>query len=220
MAHFDGRRRYAFVINSVWEHLPLAGIEQIYEADTSNVGTFTWERSKLTREERIRLAKARREAAVNGSISDKSGFQLDPELPTSSKIERWGPGGDVVQELKNVIWKVGERRRKMTECQLRSVVSTASWSLPSSPQCTVMYIHQCINIQCSSSKSHPFIMSAKYDEPHDVHNLHSIRFTYSIVHPVPMTYCQMYSSCRNMMSIYSYMPQNETRGDCKLSVCR
>ena len=118
------------------EHLPLAGIEQVYEADTSNVGIFTRERSKLTREERIKLAKAQREA-----ISDKSGFQLDPELPTSSKIERWGPGGDVVQELKDVIWKVGERRRKMTECQLRTVVSTASSSLPSSPQCTVTSIN-------------------------------------------------------------------------------
>ena len=24
-------------------------------------------------------------------------------------IEKWGPGGEVVQELKDVIWKVGER---------------------------------------------------------------------------------------------------------------
>ena len=29
--------------------------------------------------------------------------------------ERWGPGGDVVDELKDVIWKVGERRRRMAE---------------------------------------------------------------------------------------------------------
>jgi hypothetical protein len=30
-------------------------------------------------------------------------------------IEKWGPGGEVVQELKDVIWKVGEKRRKMAD---------------------------------------------------------------------------------------------------------
>ena len=29
--------------------------------------------------------------------------------------ERWGPGGEVVQELKDVIWKVGEKKRKMSQ---------------------------------------------------------------------------------------------------------
>jgi len=28
-------------------------------------------------------------------------------------IEKWGPSGEVVQELKDVIWKVNEKRRKM-----------------------------------------------------------------------------------------------------------
>lgn len=122
------------------EHFPPPGIEQVYEADTNGVGTFTRERSKLTREERIKLTKARRGAAANGGSNDKSGVQLDPES-LSPKMERWGPGGDVVQELKDVIWKVGERRRKMTECQLRTVVSSASSSLPSSPQCGVTPIN-------------------------------------------------------------------------------
>ncbi|KAI6023780.1 hypothetical protein BKA83DRAFT_4492462 [Pisolithus microcarpus] len=48
--------------------------------------------------------------------------------------ERWGPGGEVVQELKDVIWKVGERRRQMTEDHIRNVVFNASSSLPPSPQ--------------------------------------------------------------------------------------
>lgn len=111
------------------------GIEQVYEADISAAATFTRERSKLSREERIMLGKARREAAANDSNSiSRSRHDSDP---SSSKGERWGPGGEVVQELKDVIWKVGERRRKMTENQIRTVVSNASSSLPSSPQCAI-----------------------------------------------------------------------------------
>ncbi|KAI6023328.1 hypothetical protein EDC04DRAFT_298314 [Pisolithus marmoratus] len=117
------------------EYLPPPGIEQVYEADTSTTATFERERSKLSREERIKLAKARREAAAN--TSDRLlGTRCDSD-PSSPKVERWGPGGEVVQELKDVIWKVGERRRKMTENQIRSVVSNASSSLPSSPQCAI-----------------------------------------------------------------------------------
>ncbi|KAF9224118.1 hypothetical protein BS17DRAFT_703917 [Gyrodon lividus] len=107
------------------QHLPPPGIEQVFEADTSGVGTFARERSKLSREERIQRAKARRESA------GRPGHDPFPDS-SSSKLERWGPGGEVVQELKDVIWKVGERRRKMTETQLRSVVSNTSLSLPSS----------------------------------------------------------------------------------------
>ncbi|KAF7317862.1 hypothetical protein MKEN_00874100 [Mycena kentingensis (nom. inval.)] len=74
--------------------------EQVFESD-AEVGVFTRERSKLTREERIKLAKARRQEEETEAES----------RPTSGQ---WGPGGEVVQELKDVIWKVGERRRKMT----------------------------------------------------------------------------------------------------------
>ncbi|KIJ65476.1 hypothetical protein HYDPIDRAFT_110558 [Hydnomerulius pinastri MD-312] len=109
-------------------HLPPLGIEQVFEADTGSVGAFARERSKLSREERIKLAKARRESS--GTTHSHPG--PDPESP-SPKMECWGPGGEVVQELKDVIWKVGERRRKMTESQFRSVVSGASSSLPASP---------------------------------------------------------------------------------------
>jgi len=90
-------------------HLPPHGIEQVFEAETGSSPAFTRERSRLTREERIKLAKARRESGG--------------EVPVS-KMERWGPGGEVVQELKDVIWKVGERRRRMTEEQLRSAASS------------------------------------------------------------------------------------------------
>ncbi|KAF9233746.1 hypothetical protein BU15DRAFT_66316 [Melanogaster broomeanus] len=113
------------------QHLPRPGIEQVFEADTGSVGTFSRERSKLSREERIQLMKTRRTSA------GRTGHDpfLDSPSP-SPKIERWGPGGEVVQELKDVIWKVGERRRKMTETQFRGVVSNALPSLPSSPHVT------------------------------------------------------------------------------------
>jgi hypothetical protein len=93
-------------------HLPPPGIEQVFEAETGSSPAFTRERSRLTREERIKLAKARRDSGGDVLVS---------------KIERWGPGGEVVQELKDVIWKVGERRRKMTEEQL-----SAASSIPAS----------------------------------------------------------------------------------------
>ncbi|KAH7921182.1 hypothetical protein BV22DRAFT_1096931 [Leucogyrophana mollusca] len=106
------------------QRMPPPGIEQVFEAETDGGTSFMRERSKLTREERIKLAKARRESGGFGL-----GVTDSPSPP--SKVERWGPGGEVVQELKDVIWKVGERRRKMTEGQLRNVVSNASSTFPS-----------------------------------------------------------------------------------------
>ena len=92
------------------EHLPPAGIEQVFEAESGSPNAFTRERSKLPREERIRLAKARRESGqVIGS---------DKDTRRKPSVEEWGPGGEVVQELKDVIWKVGEKRRKQRESTL------------------------------------------------------------------------------------------------------
>ena len=71
------------------------------------VPLFTRERSKLTREERIALSKKRRDSGI--------GLSSDERPVGKVGMETWGPGGDVVQELKDVIWQVGERRRKMTE---------------------------------------------------------------------------------------------------------
>lgn len=92
-------------------HLPPPGIEQVFES-VSMAQPFVRERSKLPREERIRLAKARRESQFSflGSVSDKH----EGGSPHSPR-EKWGPGGEVVQELKDVIWQVSERRRKLTE---------------------------------------------------------------------------------------------------------
>ncbi|KAF8141381.1 hypothetical protein EV363DRAFT_1307936 [Boletus edulis] len=106
-------------------HLPPPGIEQVFETDSGGVGTFMRERSKMSREERIRLARAKRERGERVSrpghepIHDADAAPHGPADDASSpRRERWGPSGDVVQELKDVIWKVGERRRKMTESQM------------------------------------------------------------------------------------------------------
>lgn len=88
------------------QHLPPPGAEQVYEAETGAAPVFARERSKLSREDRIKLAKAARREGM-------SGFALD--APPRLQSERWGPGGEVVQELKDVIWKVGERRRQLAE---------------------------------------------------------------------------------------------------------
>jgi predicted RNase H-like HicB family nuclease len=96
------------------QHLPLPGVEQVFEADTGGGVVFSRERSKLTREERIKMAKARRESG-GGGIG--LGFSTDFSAAEKRGIEKWGPGGEVVQELKDVIWKVGEQRRKMADSQ-------------------------------------------------------------------------------------------------------
>ncbi|KAI0351342.1 hypothetical protein OH77DRAFT_1429891 [Trametes cingulata] len=90
------------------EHLPPPGAEQVFEAESGGGAPFTRERSKLSREERIKLAKARRASGLS-SIASSEGGEARP------RGERWGPGGEVVQELKDVIWKVGEKRRKLSE---------------------------------------------------------------------------------------------------------
>ncbi|OCH89779.1 hypothetical protein OBBRIDRAFT_793930 [Obba rivulosa] len=95
------------LLTSSSQHLPAPGVEQVFEADTGGGTPFTRERPKLSREERIRLARERRKTSVLGSST-----LAEPSSTPSP--EKWGPGGEVVQELKDVIWKVGERRRKMT----------------------------------------------------------------------------------------------------------
>ncbi|KAJ8472583.1 hypothetical protein ONZ51_g8426 [Trametes cubensis] len=83
------------------QHLPPPGAEQVYEAETGNGAVFTRERSKLSREERIKLAKARR----------ASGIPLSSSSYASSDVAE-GAGS---AELKDVIWKVGEKRRKLSQ---------------------------------------------------------------------------------------------------------
>jgi hypothetical protein len=122
-AAVDDVTRHLLMESSI-QHLPPVGIEQVYEADTSGAVPFSRERSKLSREERIKMMKAKREAAAaaagSGSLSGSGdGFAglFQPEPVRRGKIDKWGPGGEVVAELKDVIWKVGEKRRKMQESQ-------------------------------------------------------------------------------------------------------
>ncbi|KAI0832037.1 hypothetical protein BC628DRAFT_1351317 [Trametes gibbosa] len=94
------------------QHLPPPGEEQVFEAETGAAAPFSRERSKLSREQRIKLAKARRTSGL--SVSSSQGLAADAS-ESQPREERWGPGGEVVQELKDVIWKVGEKRRKLSE---------------------------------------------------------------------------------------------------------
>ncbi|KAL7280304.1 hypothetical protein ACG7TL_005218 [Trametes sanguinea] len=96
------------------QHLPPPGVEQVYEAETSSGAPFTRERSKLSREERIKIAKARRASGIPVLASSSLASAVDAER-YQPRGERWGPGGEVVQELKDVIWKVGEKRRRISE---------------------------------------------------------------------------------------------------------
>jgi hypothetical protein len=108
------------------ERLPPPGIEQVFEVDADvddDKRTHRRPRPKQSRAERIAAAKARRAAAADVTTSGLglSVIALDHGEDTIGAIaekqsKRWGgPGGDVVQELKDVIWKVGEQRRLREE---------------------------------------------------------------------------------------------------------
>jgi hypothetical protein len=80
------------------------GREQVFEGEPSN-HQVDFERkrpSSLSREERIKLVKARR---ATTDIVDSNGKLV--------KKKKSRPGLDVIQELKDVIWQVGERRRRI-----------------------------------------------------------------------------------------------------------
>ncbi|PCH36444.1 hypothetical protein WOLCODRAFT_140424 [Wolfiporia cocos MD-104 SS10] len=103
------------LLTATSQHLPPPGAEQVYEADTGAGIPFTRPRSKLSREERIASAKARRESS--GGAGRFSSLSMADDSIYMPRGEKWGPGGEVVQELKDVIWKVGERRRRLAEQQ-------------------------------------------------------------------------------------------------------
>lgn len=104
------------LLTATTNHLPMPGIEEVFEADMGTRAVFSRERSKLTREERIKAAKARRESGLGLGIAFGVGDGDDRVEPGKMRgIEKWGPGGEVVQELKDVIWKVSEKRRKMAD---------------------------------------------------------------------------------------------------------
>ena len=105
------------LLTATTKHLPMPGIEEVFEADMGTKAVFTRERSRLTREERIKAAKARRESGLGLGLAFNSGGGGDNDIEPQKMrgIEKWGPSGEVVQELKDVIWKVSERRRKMAD---------------------------------------------------------------------------------------------------------
>ncbi|RPD73138.1 hypothetical protein L226DRAFT_112873 [Lentinus tigrinus ALCF2SS1-7] len=103
------------LLNTSSQHLPPPGVEQVFETETDSGAPFTRPRSKLTREERIKIMKARRVSGLPTSSSSLAEIDGMAEVVERPKSGRWGPEGEVVQELKDVIWKVGEKRRKMSE---------------------------------------------------------------------------------------------------------
>ncbi|KAG5350332.1 hypothetical protein C0989_011524 [Termitomyces sp. Mn162] len=113
------------LLSTSTQHLPPPGIEQVFEADTGSVSVFKRERSKLTREERIKLMKATREGGVGMLGLGLSTMGQEMERGGKGGVEKWGPGGEVEQELKDVIWKVGERRRKMADADSSKGLGTA-----------------------------------------------------------------------------------------------
>ena len=114
-------------------HPKFIGVEEVFEADTEDLSRFKRERSKLTREERIALTKARREKKESGLPPTDEDWVTNPSGTHDRTDGGVGPGMEVVQELKDVIWRVGERRRKMAEKQLLMSGSSSSseYSSPS-----------------------------------------------------------------------------------------
>lgn len=88
------------------------GREQVFEGapapeSESAAGIeFDRRKSQMSREERIKLVRARR-AAGDPPVPSTGG------KPVEVKKKKSRPGLDVVQELKDVIWQVGERRRRL-----------------------------------------------------------------------------------------------------------
>jgi len=111
-AHARGLERGDVLVVGLERLPPPGGIEQVFEADADaddGAHRLARPRSKLSRAERIAAVKARRTTNDEDADVDADG----------SPTKRWaGPGGDVVQELKDVIWKVGEQRR-LRERRLR-----------------------------------------------------------------------------------------------------
>lgn len=102
--------------------------EQVYEAAVSPATASLREKSKLSRAERIRQMRERRAAGGASVLSDIPGSSSDERGNEKQGKGRghWGPGGDVVQELKSVISLVSERRRTPSTTHAPSSLTTTS----------------------------------------------------------------------------------------------
>ncbi|KAH8110789.1 hypothetical protein DFH11DRAFT_1800759 [Phellopilus nigrolimitatus] len=89
------------LLTATSSHLPPPGVEQVFESDSVALASFTRERSKLPK----------RDSMTGRGLA---AHLEDDDAERSASRASWGPGTDVVDELKDVIWKVGERRRKMS----------------------------------------------------------------------------------------------------------
>ena len=118
------------------QHLPPPGAEQVYEAESA-AARFTRERSKLSREERIKLAQAKRKESL--------GLGISSDANSRSSREQWGPGGEVVQELKDVIWQVSEKRRKLSERLSVDSTATADSDLPPAEEPSIVVEEELIS---------------------------------------------------------------------------
>ncbi|KAF8600503.1 hypothetical protein BDV93DRAFT_525381 [Ceratobasidium sp. AG-I] len=104
--------------------LPPPGIEQVFEADPEDIGVAVKRpRSTLSRAERIAAARSKR---VVSSPLPKSGS-------STGTGENWGPGGDVVQELKAVISEVGTRRRRAADLHSQAQPQVQAWARTQAP---------------------------------------------------------------------------------------
>ncbi|KAF9512700.1 hypothetical protein BS47DRAFT_1394013 [Hydnum rufescens UP504] len=104
-------------------HLPANPPEQVFEAAVEeDVPLFSRERSKLSREERIRLANERRTTTGSKGVLPSSSKADENTGVKGGHDEAWGPGGDVVQELKSVINLVGEKRRTPSTGSTKSIL--------------------------------------------------------------------------------------------------
>jgi len=91
--------------------LPPFGVDRVFEADSGpTVKPYTKERSTLSRAERIALAQARRRNVRQDTLSIESERRLAPAVM---------PGIDVVEELKQVINRVNERKKRMAALSAR-----------------------------------------------------------------------------------------------------
>jgi hypothetical protein len=109
-SHVDGASHHLFLQTSP-DHLSPPGLEQVYESEVANAAfTFSPKRSKLSREERIKLMRSKRYGKTNRGLAALLDSENDGDEQRPAR-QNWGSGTAVIAELQDVIWRIGERRR-------------------------------------------------------------------------------------------------------------